>query len=122
MSIRSRKLSIVLGLVLLGAMAGSLVATAMFLLGAASQGPVGIADLRVATIVGSSFGGLIGASVAPALGFGILRHVPIGRAIFWLTVWPIAAGAVGAATKTPLVLLFTLLALLVGPYLAKRTR
>ena len=91
----ARARRVTLGLVATGALCGGLIGTALLtaLLG---TGPHGRSpyDLRIGLLFGGTFGALVGAVGAPVLGWGLLRHVPLGRAI-GLTALGTVAGALG---------------------------
>jgi hypothetical protein len=48
-------------------------------------------------LVGAAFGGAVGAVAAPALSWGLLRHVALGRAIVHTAVGTLLGGALGWA-------------------------
>jgi len=107
---------------MLGAAAGSVVATGMFAAATIANNGLHWSDLGMAATIGCRLGILIGAPVGPALGFSAFRHVPIGRAILAVTAWPLAAATVGALFDGRWAVPFALVGLLIGPYWATRSR
>ena len=64
--------------------------------------------------IGASVGAMCGAVLGPLLGFSILRHVPLGRAIGWCMVGALAGVALALVLGGPLVLVTAPLGMLVA--------
>jgi hypothetical protein len=107
---------------LLGAAAGSVVATGMFAAASIANNGLHWADLAMSANIGCRLGILFGTPFGPALGLSTFRHIPIGRGIVAVTVWPLAGAAVGAMIYGPLAVALGLIGLLLGPYWATRRR
>lgn len=122
MPVRSQQIRVTLALMLLGAVAGSVVATGMLAAATIANGGVHWSDIAMAANIGCRLGVLFGAPMGPALGFNAFRHIPIGRAIAAVTVWPLAAAALGALIGSQWTVPLGLIGLLVGPYWATRRR
>lgn len=122
MSVRSQQVRVTFALLLLGAIAGSLVATGILAAASIANNGLHWSDLGMAANIGCRLGVLFGAPMGPALGFNAFRHIPIGRAIVAVTVWPLAAAALGAMIDSQWTVPLGLIGLLVGPYWATRRR
>ncbi len=122
MPVRSQQIRITLALMLLGAVAGSLVATGILAAASTANNGWHWSDLGMAANIGCRPGVLFGAPMGPALGFNAFRHIPIGRAIVAVTVWPLAAAVLGALIDSQWTVPLALIGLLVGPYWATRRR
>ena len=93
---RARRIVVVTaGLAATGAVVGALVGVLALFLGslvragwAAASDPFGYA---IAAIIGAA----IGAVVAPILAWGVMRHVPLGRAIAGTALGAVLGGAIG---------------------------
>lgn len=122
MLLHRRKFSVIVGLALLGALSGALVASGMFVAVVVARLGLVWSEILMAVRVGSAIGAPLGALVAPALGLNRFRRIPIGRAIVAVTIWPLAAAALGAMIEARWAVPFALIGLLVGPYWATRRR
>ena len=122
MSLRSQQIRVTLALMLLGAAAGSLVVTGILAAAGIANHSWHWSDLRMTANIGSRLGVLFGAPMGPALGFNAFRHIPIGRAIVAVTVWPLSAAVLGAMIDSQWTVPLGLVGLLVGPYWATRRR
>lgn len=122
MSVRSRQIGVTLALMLLGAVGGSVVASGILAAAAIARNGPNWSDLGMAANIGCRLGVLFGAPLGPALGFNAFRHIPIGRAIVGVTVWPLTAAALGAMIDAQWAVVFGLVGLLIGPYWATRRR
>lgn len=120
--VHSRQVKVTLALMLLGATAGSVVATGILAAATTANNGFHWADLGMAANIGCRLGVLFGAPMGPALGLNAFRHIPIGRAIVAVTVWPLAAAAVGAMIDSQWSVPLALIGLLIGPYWATRRR
>ena len=107
---------------LLGAVAGSVVASGILSAAVIARDGLSWSDLGMAANVGCRLGIVFGVPFGPALGFSALRHIPIGRAIVAVTLWPLAAAALGALIDARWAVPFALVGLLIGPYWATRRR
>jgi hypothetical protein len=118
----SRKLTITLALVLLGALCGAVVGSLVFVGVVVRQGPTGV-DLLTAIEIGSRVGAVVGVLAAPPLGWSALRHVPIGRALLTVVLWPLAGAAVGWLFSAPLAVPLAFVGLMAGvAWAARRPR
>ena len=122
MPLRSPNIRVTLALILLGAVAGSVVATGVLAAATIANNGFHWSDLGMWANIGCRLGVLFGAPLGPALGFNAFRHIPVGRAIVGVTVWPLAAAALGALIDSQWAVPFALIALLIGPYWATRCR
>lgn len=118
--VRAAKIRVTLALMLLGATAGTLVATGILAAATIANKGFHWSDLGMSANIGCRLGVLFGAPLGPALGFNALRHIPIGRAIVAVTVWPLAAAVLGALIDSQWTVPCALIGLLVGPYWATR--
>ena len=120
--VRAQQIRVTLALMLLGATAGTLVATGI--LAAATIANTGFhwSDLGMSANIGCRLGILFGAPLGPALGLNAFRHIPIGRAIVAVTAWPLVTGVLGAMIDSQWAVPFALVGLLIGPYWASRRR
>lgn len=69
----------------LGALVGLAVGTALLLRWTGSR-PVTLPDLSIAMRHGGAVGAIMGAITAPVMAWGVMRPVPLGRAIGWSAV------------------------------------
>lgn len=122
MPVRAQQIRITLALMLLGAVAGSVVATGIFVAASTANNGWHWSDIGMSANIGCRLGILFGAPMGPALGFNAFRHIPIGRAIVAVTVWPLAAAVLGALIDSQWTVPLALIGLLVGPYWATRRR
>lgn len=92
----ARVTGVAAGLVLTGAGCGALLGTAVlwavFTLG---PHPAPDVDLPLAAVLGGSFGLLVGAVATPLLGFGLLRAVPLWRAVLEPAVGTLVGAVLG---------------------------
>jgi hypothetical protein len=114
MSLLLRKAKITLGVLLLGFVAGSIVGTGVFAAMALRRDGIHGLDAMVLR-VGLGVGGTIGALIAPALGFGWLRDVPLGRAIFSVMLWTLGLSLLGTVVDPSWGAILALVGLLAGP-------
>lgn len=96
MPLRASQLRITLALILLGAAAGSLVATGILAAATIANNGLRWSDVGMSASIGCRLGVLFGAPMGPALGFNAFRHIPIGRALAAVTRWPLAGAVLGA--------------------------
>lgn len=113
---------VTLALMLLGGVAGSVVATGILAAATLANSGVHWRDLGMAANIGCRLGILFGVPMGPALGFNAFRHIPIGRGIVAVTVWPLALAALAALIDSRWAVSFALVGLLIGPYWATRRR
>jgi hypothetical protein len=117
---RAQQIRVTLALMLLGAAAGSLVATGILAIASTANKGFSWSDLAMSTNIGCRLGILIGVPVGPALGFNAFRHIPIGRGIVAVTAWPLAGAVIGALIDSQWTVALALIGLIVGPYWATR--
>jgi MFS family permease len=87
-----RALALVVGLGAgVGFLIGAFVVTALLALGSS----VSFGERLAAAGIGGLFGAGIGAILAPAVGFFLLRHVSLGRAILWTGAGTLVGSIVG---------------------------
>ena len=122
MPLRASQIRITLALMLLGAVAGSVVATGILAAAAIANNGLHWSDVGMSANIGCRLGVLFGAPFGPALGFNAFRHIPIGRALAAVTVWPLAGAVFGALIDSQWTVSLALIGLLVGPYWATRRR
>ena len=113
---------VTLALMLLGGVAGSVVATGILAAATIANNGLHWGDIRMAANIGCRLGVLFGVPMGPALGFNAFRHIPIGRGIAAVTVWPLALAVLGALIDSQWAVPFGLAGLLVGPYWATPRR
>ena len=93
-----RILAVTLGLVGLGAVAGAvcgvLIPVGVVLL-TGRYGDVPAPGLGLLATLGAGFGALVGGVAGPAVAWGLLRRVPLGRAALWSAVGTVAGALVG---------------------------
>jgi hypothetical protein len=98
MNSRSRVFYVVVGLSACGAVVGALCAIAAVTVALATRSPADAASfLAPSPIMGAiaQLGATIGAVGAPALAFGLLRRVPLGRAIVLTGVGTVLGAVMG---------------------------
>lgn len=122
MPVRAQQVRVTLALMLLGAVAGSVVASGILAAADIANNGFHWSDLGMAVNIGCRLGILFGAPFGPALGFSTFRHIPIGRGIVAVTVWPLALAVLGALIDSQATVPLALIGLLVGPYWATRRR
>lgn len=94
-----RATGVTAGLVLTGAAVGAALGTALAsLMFALGPGGPSLVDLGLGLIFGGSFGAATGAVGAPVLAWGLLRYVPLGRAIGWTAAGTVVGCALGLLT------------------------
>ncbi|HKN69258.1 MAG TPA: hypothetical protein VJW73_23425 [Gemmatimonadaceae bacterium] len=122
MALRSRTIRLTLALMVLGAVAGSVVATGILAAATIANNGLHWSELGMAANIGCRLGVLFGAPIGPALGFNGFRHIPIGRGIVALTAWPLAGATIGAMIDSQWTVPLALIGLVIGPYWATRRR
>lgn len=99
-----RALGVTAGLAVAGAAVGAVLGAsilgAMFAFGPWS---VGDSDFMYAVVYGGGFGAAAGAVAAPAIAWGLLRHVPLGRAIAHTAAGTVLGAAIGAIADSPVI-------------------
>jgi hypothetical protein len=122
MPVRAHQIRITLALTVLGAAAGSLVATGILAAASTANNGFSWSDLGMSANIGCRLGILFGAPFGPALGFSTFRHIPIGRGIVAVTAWPLAGAVLGALIDSQWTVPLALIGLLIGPWWATRRR
>src|SRR5688500_16738356 len=92
-----RIIAVTLGLSVAGAVLGAVAGAMAFALSLAIGGSSDLLfgePLKLLTIP-AVLGGVVGALLAPAMAWLLLRHVPLGKALAWSTVGTVAGGVLG---------------------------
>lgn len=120
--LRSRKVSVTVFLVALGALSGAVITSGIFIAAVTSRVGLIWSEVVMAAKVGSLIGAPIGALIAPVLGLNRFRRVQIGRALIGVTLWPLSAAALGAVIDARWSAPFGIVGLLLGLSWASRRR
>ena len=93
-----RILGVTLGLVGLGALAGAACGAVIplgIVLLTRRYGDVIAPGVGLLAALGAGFGALVGSVAGPAVAWGLLRRVPLGKAVLWGAVGTVAGALVG---------------------------
>ncbi len=93
-----RSLRVTLCLVGLGAVAGAACGAMIpvgIVLVTSRYGNVILPGMGFLAAVGAGFGALVGSVVGPAVGWGLLRRAPLGKAVLWSAAGTVAGAVVG---------------------------
>jgi hypothetical protein len=96
----TRVLIVTGGLIGAGIAFGAVASAAAFAIAVALTDGLSAAADRELLGFAAYFGAVIGAVVAPAAGWGLLRRVPLGRAVAWTTFAAVIGGAAGWVVGT----------------------